>query len=171
MSSTTRGRKIFPSLPHDYIRRRRAVRRITNTCLIAFFSLATAYFITRQSGGTGFPPPRFALQPDSSSVPALEPRAPAAQIKAASTSKDASGYKLAAGPYTATEVADLVLHDSKRNKDLHVRIFYPDGAGKYPVIVFSHGAGGSQDCCDALTRHWATYGYVTIQPTHDDSAV
>jgi hypothetical protein len=49
MSSTTRGRKIFPSLPHDYIRRRRAVRRITNTCLIAFFSLATAYFITRQS--------------------------------------------------------------------------------------------------------------------------
>jgi predicted dienelactone hydrolase len=171
MSSTTRGRKIFPSLPHDYIRRRRAVRRITNTCLIAFFSLATAYFITRQSGGTGFPPPRLALQPDSSSVPALEPRAPAVLIKAASTSKDAGGYKLAAGAYTVTEVADLVLHDSKRNKDLHVRIFYPDGAGKYPVIVFSHGAGGSQDCCDALTRHWATYGYVTIQPTHDDSAV
>ncbi|HEY6263285.1 MAG TPA: hypothetical protein VIW93_00655 [Candidatus Acidoferrum sp.] len=42
MSSTTRGRKIFPSLPHDYIRRRRAVRRITNTCLIAVFNLATA---------------------------------------------------------------------------------------------------------------------------------
>jgi predicted dienelactone hydrolase len=37
------------------------------------------------------------------------------------------------------------------------------------VIVFSHGAGGSQNCCDSLTRHWATYGYVTFQPTHDDS--
>jgi predicted dienelactone hydrolase len=37
--------------------------------------------------------------------------------------------------------------------------------------VFSHGAGGSRSCCEALTRHWATYGYVTLQPTHDDSTV
>jgi predicted dienelactone hydrolase len=171
MSPTTHGRKLFPSLPHDYLRRRRAVRRITNTLSIAVFSLATAYFITRQSGGTGFPPPKLTLPSDSSSLLALDPGALGAPIKAASTSKDANGYELAAAPYPVSEVADLVLHDSKRNKDLHVRIFYPDGAGKYPVIVFSHGAGGSQDCCDALTRHWATYGYVTIQPTHDDSAV
>jgi predicted dienelactone hydrolase len=171
MSSTTHGRKLFPALPHDYIRRRRAVRRITNTCLIAVLSLATAYFITRQTGGTGFPPPKLALQSDSSSLPALDPTAPAAPITPASVSNDPGGYELEAGPYTVSEVADLVLHDSKRKKDLHVRIFYPNGSGKYPVIVFSHGAGGSQDCCDALTRHWATYGYVTIQPTHDDSAV
>src|SRR5260370_41177435 len=58
-----------------------------------------------------------------------------------------------------------------RGKDVHVRIFYPNDSGKCPVIVLSHGAGGSQTCCDGLTRHWATYGYVTIQPTHDDSAV
>jgi predicted dienelactone hydrolase len=51
-----------------------------------------------------------------------------------------------------------------------VRVFYPDAAGKYPVIVFSHGAGGSQDCCEELTQHWASYGYITIQPTHEDSA-
>jgi predicted dienelactone hydrolase len=75
------------------------------------------------------------------------------------------------GPYTVAEVEDLVLHDMNRGKDVHVRIFYPNDSGKYPVIVFSHGAGGSQSCCDGLTRHWATYGYVTIQPTHDDSAL
>ena len=64
-----------------------------------------------------------------------------------------------------------MLHDAKRNKDLRVRVFYPVAAGKYPVIVFSHGAGGSQNCCESLTRHWATYGYITLQPTHDDSVV
>jgi predicted dienelactone hydrolase len=62
------------------------------------------------------------------------------------------------------------VHDSKHNKDLHVRIFYPSQPGQYPVILFSHGAGGSQTCCDALTRHWASHGYATLQPTHDDSA-
>ncbi len=39
------------------------------------------------------------------------------------------------------------------------------------MIVFSHGAGGSQNCCEELTQHWASYGYVTIQPTHEDSAI
>jgi predicted dienelactone hydrolase len=82
-----------------------------------------------------------------------------------------NGYELEPGPYTVSEVEELVLHDAKRNKELHLRIFYPTDAGKYPVIVFSHGAGGSQACCDGLTHHWASYGYVTIQPTHDDSAV
>jgi predicted dienelactone hydrolase len=80
-------------------------------------------------------------------------------------------YKLADGTHAVTEVPDIVLHDAKRNKDLHVRIFYPNEPGLYPVIVFSHGAGGSQSCCEALTRHWATYGYVTLQPTYDDSTV
>ena len=81
----------------------------------------------------------------------------------------ADGYKLETGPLAVTEVSDIVLHDEKRNKDLHVRIFYPVQQGKYPVIVFSHGAGGSESCCESLTRHWATYGYITMQPTHDDS--
>lgn len=79
------------------------------------------------------------------------------------------GYMLDDGPHAVTEVRDFVLHDSKRNKDLHVRMFYPNDPGPYPVIVFSHDAGDSPNCCDALTRHWATYGYVTLQPSHDDA--
>lgn len=170
MFSTTHGRRLFPTLPRDYLRRRRAVRRISNTLLIAALSLGTAYVITRQSGGSGFPPPKLAAQTNPSSIPALDPTAPAALI-APPAANDPNGYELAPGPFTVSETADLVLHDAKGNKDLHVRIFYPNGPGRYPVIVFSHGAGGSQDCCEALTRHWASYGYVTIQPTHDDSAV
>jgi len=59
-----------------------------------------------------------------------------------------------------------VLHDAKRNQDVHVRVFYPAEPGNYPVIIFSHGAGGSQTCCESLTQHWASYVYITIQPTH-----
>jgi predicted dienelactone hydrolase len=161
MSPTAHARRFFPSLPRGYTRRRRAIRRINNVFLIAVLSLATAYFITRPTGGAGFSAP----------PPGLHPAAAAPSATPVSRSTDAKGYELAPGPYTVSEVEDLVLHDAKRSKDVHVRIFYPKDSGKYPIIVFSHGAGGSQTCCDGLTRHWATYGYVTIQPTHDDSAV
>jgi predicted dienelactone hydrolase len=81
----------------------------------------------------------------------------------------APGYRLAGGPYSITGVDDVVLHDGQRNKDLHLRIYYPDSAGAFPVIVFSHGYSGSKDGYTGLTRFWAEHGYVTIQPTHDDS--
>src|SRR6266478_1621583 len=106
-----------------------------------------------------------------SAPPPLHPTVAAPSATPVPLSTDANGYELEPGPYTVAEVEDLVLHDMNRGKDLHVRIFYPNDSGKYPVIVFSHGAGGSQSCCDGLTRHWAAYGYVTIRPTHDDSAV
>jgi predicted dienelactone hydrolase len=134
--------------------------------LIAALSLAASYFITRPTGGTGFPAGNLLTTP----LPAPSALQPGSAAPGVPTT-DASGYGLEPGPYTVSEVEDLVLHDAKRGKDTHVRVFYPNEAGKYPVIVFSHGAGGSQSCCDGLTRHWATHGYVTIQPTHDDSAV
>lgn len=166
MSPMAHARRFFPSLPRDYIRRRRAIRRITNVVLIAALSLTAAYFIAGPTGGTGFPAGNLATNP------APTPSAPQPEMAAPSlATTEANGYELEPGPYTVSEVENLVLHDVSRGKDLHVRVFYPNEAGKYPVIVFSHGAGGSQSCCDGLTRHWATHGYVTIQPTHDDSAV
>jgi predicted dienelactone hydrolase len=160
----------LPSLPRDYVGRRRVVRRITNVSLIAILSVTAAYFITRTTDGTGFSPRNRSANsvpaPSPASTPALPPP-PAAPAAPDYT----NGYELEPGPYTVSEVDDLVLHDIKRDKDVHIRIFYPNNSGKYPVIIFSHGAGGSQTCCEGLTRHWASYGYVTIQPTHDDSAV
>jgi predicted dienelactone hydrolase len=164
-------RRLFPRLPHDYVRRRRAVLRLTNIALIALVSVAAAYFITSPTGGKGFTPPKSALQPVPSNASLLAQAGSPSATTPIPDANGAEGYNVAAGPHSVSEVSDLVLHDAKRNKDLHVRIFYPDDTGPYPVIVFSHGAGGSQDCCEALTRHWATYGYVTIQPTHDDSAI
>jgi predicted dienelactone hydrolase len=66
-------------------------------------------------------------------------------------------------------ISDLVLHDAARDKDLHVRVYYPQTGGNHPVIVFSHGAGGSQDVAPELLKYWASHGYVVLAPTHDDS--
>lgn len=152
-------------MPRDYIRRRRLFRRISNVFLISVLSVTAAYVITRQPD-TGFSLPQAA---QGSSALTSSQAAPPALSRAAALNSAAVAYKAQPGPYNVGELPDIIVRDSKRNKDLHVRVFYPSQPGRYPVILFSHGAGGSQACCEALTHHWASYGYVTLQPTHDDS--
>jgi predicted dienelactone hydrolase len=82
---------------------------------------------------------------------------------------ESSAYRAVAGPFETDAAADIVLHDSQRTKDLHVKVTYPKADGKFPVIVFSHGFGGSKDTYASLTQYWAARGYVVLQPTHDDS--
>ena len=48
MSSTMSFRKILPSMRHDYIRRHRIMRRITNVALVLILSALAGYFITVQ---------------------------------------------------------------------------------------------------------------------------
>src|SRR5687767_2202008 len=62
-----------------------------------------------------------------------------------------------------------ILHDVKRNKDLPLTLFIPDAPGPHPLIVFSHGAGGSGEYYRPLVAGWVRNGYVVICPTHADS--
>ena len=155
----------------DLLRRRRNKTLIINILIIFVLSIVAALVITWQSGGTGFSLPN----PDGQSniattpPPAVKESSPPALPSLSEEEQD--GYKLETGPLAVLEVAGLVLHDDKRNKDVRVRIFYPVIARKYPVIIFSHGAGGSDTCCESLTHHWATYGYITLQPIQVDSVV
>lgn len=54
-------------------------------------------------------------------------------------------------------------------RDLSLRITAPKAGGPYPLIVWSHGMYGSESGYGSLVDSWAKSGYVTIQPTHDDS--
>ncbi len=81
---------------------------------------------------------------------------------------DASLYKGAAGPH-AVKFARASLRDPNRDKDLPIRVSWPDANGAFPVIVWSHGAGGSEDAYQPLVKHWTRHGYVVIQPRHADS--
>ena len=50
---------------------------------------------------------------------------------------------------------------------LELRVHYPaDAPGPLPVVVFSHGLGGSRLGYGYLGRAWAAHGYVSIHPSH-----
>ncbi len=78
-------------------------------------------------------------------------------------------YSPAAGPNKVLTLENIALHDLARNKYIPIKIYYPDGAGPFPVIIFSHGALASKDNYSAFGQFWASNGYVSIHPSHTDS--
>jgi predicted dienelactone hydrolase len=78
-------------------------------------------------------------------------------------------YAPTSGPYTVLTVENIVLHDAARNKNIPIKIYYPAAVGRFPVIIFSHGALASKDAYSGLGQYWASYGYVSIHPSHADS--
>jgi predicted dienelactone hydrolase len=75
------------------------------------------------------------------------------------------------GPF-AVETLSEDWHDSARERDVPVKIYFPKtGAGPFPVIIFSHGLGGSRDGYEYLGRQWASYGYVSVHVQHKGSDV
>jgi predicted dienelactone hydrolase len=71
--------------------------------------------------------------------------------------------------YKVLTVEHVDLHDDARHRTIPVKIYYPDAAGPFPVIVFSHGALASKDDYSGLGHFWASFGYVSIHPSHADS--
>jgi len=79
-------------------------------------------------------------------------------------------YKADAGPYTIRVADPVVLNDRAQGRDLSVRVAYPDGAGPFPVVLFSHGAFCFADGYASVTDHWVSHGYVVVLPRHLDAA-
>ncbi|MCE9620657.1 MAG: alpha/beta fold hydrolase [Planctomycetes bacterium] len=80
--------------------------------------------------------------------------------------------------YKVSPVATLNLKDEKRSKSLEITVIAPaeplDANAKipppYPLVVFSHGMGGSDEAFPLLAEYLAARGFVVIRPTHADSA-
>jgi pimeloyl-ACP methyl ester carboxylesterase len=66
-------------------------------------------------------------------------------------------------------VKPVVLAAPERGDDLQVRVSAPVSGSALPVVVFSHGFGGSLDKYAPLADFWASHGFVVVQPTHLDS--
>ena len=67
-------------------------------------------------------------------------------------------------------------HDAKRDRDVPVKIYLPKSTGavqeKSPVIIFSHGLGGSREGYQYVGEFWAANGFVSVHLQHigsDDS--
>lgn len=70
----------------------------------------------------------------------------------------------------AVDIVRYVWHDASRNRDVPVKIYYPKaGAGPFPVIIFSHGLGGTREGYAYLGEYWAAHGYVSVHPQHPGS--
>lgn len=93
---------------------------------------------------------------------------PTRGTSAAVVESSPDAYKLAAGPLDV-ETAYFDLHHSARGKDLPLKAYAPANGGPYPLIIFSHGAGGSRDVAPSLCEYWSSYGYVVLAPSHADS--
>ena len=76
-----------------------------------------------------------------------------------------------AGPFRVETVDSVAIQDDQRERDVVTKVYYPVGDGPFPVIVFSHGLGGSKDAFGPISTHWASHGFVAIHPTHDDRGV
>ena len=73
------------------------------------------------------------------------------------------------GPLTITKDGRATLLVPVDNREMSLRIVYPDQGGPYPIIVFSHGTFSSSDKYNLVVEFWAERGYVVILPNHPDA--
>ncbi len=66
-----------------------------------------------------------------------------------------------------TEVFTLV--DTSRKREIPVRYYLPRQSGQRPVVLFSHGLGGSRDNNGYIGKHLAGRGYVCVFMQHPGS--
>ena len=59
--------------------------------------------------------------------------------------------------------------DLSRDRKLPVRVYFPETKAAAPVVILSHGLGGSCDNNPYLGNHWAKRGYVVVFVQHPGS--
>jgi predicted dienelactone hydrolase len=71
---------------------------------------------------------------------------------------------------TASVAVDQDWKDAKRSRTVPVRIMMPSsGKAPYPVVIFSHGLGGSREGSSFLGDAWTKAGYVVVFVQHPGS--
>ncbi len=64
---------------------------------------------------------------------------------------------------------DFTVHDTKRERDLPIRLYLPAASKAAPVVLFSHGLGGSCQNNPYLGKHWWARGYAVVFVQHPGS--
>jgi len=69
----------------------------------------------------------------------------------------------------AFKAFDLDWRDDRRQRDVPVKLYWPSRTthgGRVPLIVFSHGIGGSRQGYSYLGSYWASQGYASLHVQH-----
>ncbi|MDM4767615.1 alpha/beta fold hydrolase [Pelomonas sp. SE-A7] len=66
------------------------------------------------------------------------------------------------------QVLDFDWQDKSRQREVPVRLYWPAQAASaaVPLVVFSHGLGGSRQGYSYLGRYWASQGYASLHVQH-----
>ena len=72
------------------------------------------------------------------------------------------------------ETVDFTIDDAARKREIPIRVYLPKSAGDgklqpAPVVLFSHGLGGSREASPYLGKHWSARGYVCVFMQHPGS--
>lgn len=67
------------------------------------------------------------------------------------------------------DVVTLEIDDADRNRRLPLKLYVPAGGDRLPVVLFSHGLGGSREGGRAWGEHWASHGLLSIHLQHPGS--
>ncbi len=73
---------------------------------------------------------------------------------------------LAVSDQNRFETLDLTVKDQGRQREIPIRVYLPSEKTPAPVVLFSHGLGGSRAGYAYLGRHWALRGYVAVFLEH-----
>ncbi len=88
----------------------------------------------------------------------------------ASGAAQAGSYDpLAVDPAFHPVPKDLTVQDAARHRDIPIRIYLPTNSAPAPVVLFSHGQGGSREGSPFMGGHWAARGYVAVFLQHPGS--
>jgi dienelactone hydrolase len=86
----------------------------------------------------------------------------------------AEAYKAQAGPFAVTVELGSWTDAAREGREVPFKLYLPKGAHEpLPIVVWSHGAGGSRDGAEYLGRHLASHGYAVFHLQHagSDAAV
>ncbi|MDA3960288.1 MAG: hypothetical protein PF961_05830 [Planctomycetota bacterium] len=82
----------------------------------------------------------------------------------------AAEWWAAAGAPATVVAQDLVWHDEVRDRAVPVRVYRPAvSKAAVPVVIFSHGLGGSRYVYAHIGRHLAAHGYLSVHVQHAGS--
>ena len=61
---------------------------------------------------------------------------------------------------------DVSIRDDRRDREIPIRVYLPKSVDSAPLILFSHGLGGSRRGGRYLGNHWSARGYVVVALQH-----
>lgn len=79
------------------------------------------------------------------------------------------GRAVSAQPGPSETTQDLSWTDERRQRQLPLRLRMPAGTGAVPLVLFSHGLGGTVDAGTRWAQAWAVAGVATLHLQHPGS--